>query len=314
MRQLKARLRNAIHSLALVGGIGLITVFSAYALFGRGGIIWAVALVAILALFGPAFAPEAIMKMFKARPLEKGRATELVQIVQELTQRAGLRAAPQIFVIPSPALNAFAIGSRSHAVIGVTEGILRRLELRELAGVLAHEISHVRNNDIWVMSLADVLSRLTRFMSIFAIILFFLSLPGAFFASQPVPWLAIGLLYFAPLLSSLLQLALSRSREYEADLGAATLTGDPAALASALNKLERYQGNMWEDMFMPNRRIPAPSVLRTHPETASRVERLLQLKGQISTPALPISNPSAHVAGYGTMPPWPRFHWTGFWF
>jgi heat shock protein HtpX len=216
-------------------------------------------------------------------------------------------------VIPSPTLNAFAVGTPSHYSLGVTEGLLRRLDVRELAGVLAHEITHVRNNDIWVMSLADILSRFTRSLSFFAVFLFFVSVPAAFVSGKPMPWLAIGILYFAPTLSSLLQLALSRSREYDADLGGASLTGDPEALASALSKLERYQGRLWEDIFMPGRRIPLPSVLRTHPQTSERIARLMALKRPA---AKPLMFPSAYgnPAGLAPLPPSPRFHWTGYWF
>jgi len=129
---------------------------------------------------------------------------------------------------------------------------------------------------------------------------------------RPVPWAAIGLLYFAPLLSNLLQLALSRSREYDADLGGATLTGDPQALASALTKLERYQGSFWENFMWPARRIPLPSVLRRHPETARRIARLMQL----SKPATPpLSFPETQGSwGFAASPQRPRFRRSGFWF
>ena len=170
--------------------------------------------------------------------------------------------------------------------------------------MLAHEITHVRNNDIWVMSLADILSRFTRSMSFFAIFLFFLSVPVTVFRGTPVPWVAIMLLYFAPTFSSLLQLALSRSREFDADLGGASLTGDPEGLALALGKLERYQGRLWEDIFMPGRRIPIPSVLRTHPQTSERIARLMALKKPETAPLL-FRNPWGHVGG---SLPSPRSH------
>ncbi len=309
----RARVRNIAQSIALVGGIGAISALSAYELFGRDGVFWAVILVGVFALIGPRVAPDAIMRMFKATPIDPRRGGDLFAIVQALSKRAGLSAPPQLYVIPSPTLNAFAVGTPSHYSLGVTEGLLRRLDFRELAGVLAHELTHIRNNDIWVMSLADMLSRFTRSMSFFALFLFFVSVPATLFAGATMPWAAILVLYFAPALSSLLQLALSRSREYDADLGAATLTGDPEALASALNKLERYQGRLWEDIFMPGRRIPLPSVLRTHPQTARRIARLMALRKPAAAPLL---FPGAHgqLAGLAPLPPEPRFHWNGFWF
>ena len=308
----RARRRNVAQSLLLTGGIGAITALSAYILFGREGILWALILIGVFALIGPSVAPDAIMRMFNARPIDPSRAGDIIQIVRILSDRAGLSAAPRLYLIPSPTLNAFAIGTPSSYSIGITEGLLRRLDLRELAGVLAHEITHVRNNDIWVMSLADILSRLTRTMSFFAVVLFFLSVPAALMGTA-MPWSAIAILYFAPTLSSLLQLALSRAREYDADLGAVTLTGDPDALSSALNKLERYQGRFWEDIFMPGRRIPAPSVLRTHPQTSRRIARLMALQKPASQP-LSLPKLPSQVFGFGSVPRHPRFHWTGFWY
>lgn len=298
--------------MALIGGIGLITAVSAYVLLGREGIIWAVILLGFFSIAGPSVAPDAIMRMFKARPVDPIAGANLLAIVHALSLRAGLSATPKVYIIPSATLNAFAIGTRARCLIGVTSGLLETLTQRELAGVLAHEITRVRNNDIWVMSLADILSRLTRTMWFFAMFLFFISVPAWFIIRTPVPWAAIGLLYFTPTLSSLLQLALSRSREYDADLGGAILTGDPEGLASALTKLERYQGRFWEDFTMPGRRIPLPSVLRTHPKTSSRISRLMQLKKSAAPPL----NVPVFEGPWGFAPPSsaPHFHWTGFWF
>ena len=309
----RARLRNIAQSFALVGGIGIITALSAYTLFGQTGVVWALVFIGVFSLIGPRVAPDAIMRMFNARPIDASYGGEIVRLVQALSQRAGLKAAPRLYVVPSQTMNAFAVGTPSRYSLGVTEGLLRRLESRELAGVLAHEITHVRNNDIWVMSLADILSRFTRSMSLFAVFLFLLSVPATVFTGTPVPWLAIALLYFAPTLSSLLQLALSRSREFDADLGGASLTGDPEGLALALSKLERYQGRLWEDIFMPGRRIPLPSVLRTHPQTSDRIARLMALKKPETAPLL-FRNPWGHAAGIAPFPSQPRYHWNGFWF
>lgn len=309
----RARARNVSQSILLTVGIGAITALSAYIAFGSEGIVWAVVFICVFALVGPRIAPDAIMRMFNAKPIDPASGREIVELVRALSERAGLRAAPQLYVIPSPTLNAFAIGTPASYSIGITDGLLRRLNLKELGGVLAHEITHVRNNDIWVMSLADILSRLTRTMSFLAVLLFFLSIPAALMTDRAMPWGTIALLYFAPTLSSFLQLALSRAREYDADLGAAALTGDPEALVSALSKLERYQGRFWEDIFMPGRRIPAPSVLRTHPETSRRIARLMALQRPMGH-AIQMPEAPARGFGLGSVPPHPRYHWTGFWF
>jgi heat shock protein HtpX len=307
----RAQARNILHSIVLIAGIGLITALSAYTLLGKEAVIWALIVLVLFSFAGPSAAPEAIMRMFKARPIDTANGAGLIALVNALAKSAGLPAVPRIYLIPSATLNAFAIGTPARCVIGLTSGLLERLDERELRGVLAHEITHISNNDIWVMSLADILSRLTRIMSFFSLLLFFISVPAWLLKGTPVPWIAIGILYFAPTFSSLLQLALSRSREYDADLGGAVLTGDPQGLASALKKLERYQGRFWEDFTMPGRRIPLPSVLRTHPETSRRIARLLELS------SAPASLPVSEMAGpWGVVSPSarPHFHWSGFWF
>jgi heat shock protein HtpX len=309
-----ARSRNFLHSLALVGGIGSVTALSAYALSGTTGVIWALVTIAVFVALGPRVAPDAVVRMFGGKRVDPARGGPLIQVLAELTRRAGLPSVPRLYVIPSATLNAFATGSRSSASIAITDGMLRRLELHEIAAVLAHEVAHVRNNDLWVMSLADMMSRITRFLSIFAVVLFFLNLPLAMAGGEPVPWLAILLLYLAPSISSLLQLGLSRSREYDADLGAAALIGSPASLISALAKLERYQGRFWEDLFMPGRRNPGPSLLRSHPPTARRIERLMALQRKPGLPPMALPQPHMHVAGLAGLPARPRYHWSGYWY
>jgi heat shock protein HtpX len=240
-----------------------------------------------------------------------------VHIVDVLSDRAELPSPPPVYVIPSMTLNAFATGSREKAVIGVTEGLLRRLTLNELAGVLAHEISHVRNNDLAVMSLADVMTRFTQMLSYLALFLAILNLPAFLLGDAEISLLGLALLYLAPTVGSLIQLALSRTREYDADLEGAGLTGDPGSLASALEKLERYQGRFWEDMTLPvpGRRIPQPSLLRSHPPTADRIARLRALQGRPMLPNIPVAEePVVTMLGLGPGAMRPRYRWTGVWY
>ena len=151
--------------------------------------------------------------------------------------------------------------------------------------MLGHEISHIRNNDLWLMGLADLVGRLTRLMTLVGLVLLILAIPLWLGGATGLPWLVIPLLVLAPQLTTLLQLALSRAREYEADLDAAGLTGDPMGLASALAKLERFQRGVWEQILMPGYRLPEPSLLRSHPPTAQRIARLRAL--QAAAPAAP---------------------------
>jgi heat shock protein HtpX len=161
------------------------------------------------------------------------------------------------------------------------------------------------------------MTRFTQMLAYLAVFLAIFNLPAFLLGDAEISFWGLLLLYLAPTAGSLIQLALSRTREYDADLEGASLTGDPASLASALEKLERYQGRFWEDMMLPipGRRIPQPSLLRSHPLTADRIARLRALEGrpllpQISAPHEPAqldTNPRAVAMR-------PRYRWTGVWF
>jgi heat shock protein HtpX len=194
---------------------------------------------------------------------------------------------------------------------------LRQLTLRELAGVIAHEISHIRNNDMSVMGLADLVSRMTNMLALFGQLLVVVNLPLYLLTGAAVPWLAIGLLMIAPTITALLQLALSRTREFDADLGAVALTGDPQGLASALARLESQRGSLWERVFLPGRREPEPSLLRTHPRTEERIERLLELsreeRPQLVPGVMPVDTIFLLPNHYPEVRRTPRWHIGGLW-
>ncbi len=216
-------------------------------------------------------------------------------------------------------MNAFATGRRSDAAIVLSDGLLRHLNLRELAGVLAHEVSHVANGDIQVMSFADTVSRITGLLGLLGQVLLVASIPLLLLGLEVPPLGALLVLLAGPTLSALAQLALSRNREYEADRSAAELSGDPAGLASALDKLERYQARFWEQMLLPGRALPDPSLLRSHSPTEERITRLLELERP-----LPRLDPALHLSGgagretpvplaYSEPRP-PRWHVGGLWY
>jgi len=277
-RRRQARLRNLVQSgVLLTGMLGLLGLCG-WIMAGREGVLWAIALGFVGMLLGRQVSPRLVLRLFGAIRIPPSELPDLHRIVVELSRRAGLEARPEVYYVPSPMLNAFTVGGRGEAAIAITDGMLRRLSVRELAGVIAHEISHVTNNDMWVMGLADSVTRLTRIMSFLGVMLLFLNLPLLLMQEAQVPWILVLLLMLSPTLASLLQLALSRTREYEADLAAAEITGDPVGLASALDKLERHQGRFWESVTMPGQRMPDPSLLRTHPRSEDRIRRLLELR------------------------------------
>ena len=174
-------------------------------------------------------------------------------------------------------MNSFTVGSKDQYRILLSDALLRHLNARELYGVLAHELSHVQNNDLQVMTLADVITRITSILSLFGVSLLILYLPMFILEGQSFPWTIALLLLFTPNLSALLQLALSRTREFFADEKAVELTGDPAGLASALGKIEYLSEGWLKRFLLPQYRVNEPSVLRTHPPSKERIERLKKL-------------------------------------
>jgi heat shock protein HtpX len=306
--------RNVLHSVLLLVGMAAILWVSAWSLWGTAVAFWAMVGGVLGFVLTPGVAPDWVMRAYRARPLDRRSFPEGVALLEELAARAGLDHVPRLHLLPSATLNAFAVGSSREAAIGITDGLLRALDARELAGVLAHELSHVRNNDLWLMALADTMSRLTSLMATMGLFLAVLSLPLLLLGMAPVPLLTLAVLILAPTIGSLLQLALSRAREFDADLEAATLTRDPAGLASALRKLDRYQGAFWEEIVLPGRRMPEPSLLRTHPPTAERIERLLSLYGAATLPVSAIGPLRHHLPAGPAYGGPPRYRWPGFWY
>ena len=315
-RHAEHRLRNLAHSTLMIGGIGLLMLVSAFLIARWAGMILALTCVGVVLLLAPRIRPETVMRLYRAEPVGQRHGPQLLRIVEVLADRAELSHHPRLYVIPSMTLNAFATGRPHRAAIAITEGLLRRLSLREISAVIAHEMSHIRNNDLFVMGLADAMTRFTQLLCYIALGLALLNIPALLLGLDTFSWAAILLLYLAPALSSLLQLSLSRSREYDADAEAAGLTGDPAGLASALGVLERIQGRFWEDlMFPPTRRVPYPSMLRSHPDTADRIRRLAELgRHPLARPIDVADEPMFSMVGVGPAEMAPRRRWPGLWY
>lgn len=315
-RLLEHKLRNNLQLAALLFVLAALMGYLAWVVGGEPFLWGALLGVALLYVVNPVGSPRLVLGLYGARAIDPADAPELYSILLALARRAGLERLPRLYWLPSRVLNAFATGHRSDAAVALSDGMLRRLDPREIAGVLAHEIGHIANGDLRVLAFADTVSRITGILGLAGQLLLILSIPMMLFGLGIPPAGAILVLLLGPSLSALVQLALSRNREYEADRTAAELSGDPVGLASALERLERYQGSFWEQLVLPGRNLPAPSILRTHPPTAERVRRLLELVTSVSRlPADglfrdPLIDSSARHGGTRH----PRWHLSGLWY
>ena len=299
------RLQTALLVLTLIG----IAAVAGSLLLGDGGLWLALAAAGFTLLLEPAAASGLTLRLYGARPLYPDEAPDLWAVLRELAARAGLPAVPVPHYVPSGVVNAFATGSKHHAAIALTDGLLRSLTPRELTGVLGHEIAHIANEDLRVMGLADSISRLTHLLALLGQLAIVLSLPALLLGVTEVNWPALLLLAVAPQLALLAQLGLSRVREFDADRLAAELTGDPHGLASALAKIERVSRS-WRAWLLPGWGNPEPSWLRTHPATAERIERLLELA---PPPAMPPFPSARFVPEVTVSPRPPRWRTGGLW-
>lgn len=304
---------NRWQTLLLLGLMSLYAAFVGWLLWGGQGLWLVLAWGGILLFFSPGLSARWVLRMYSARPLSPQQAPEYHHVLSVLAKRANLPRPPSLWWVPSPMVNAFAVGNQQESAVAVTDGLLRTLAPRELVAVLAHETAHIAHGDLFVMNLADVISRITSAMSFVGLILILFALPQLLDGSS-VEWWPLLLLAVAPQVSLLAQLGLSRTREFDADLTAAQLTDDPEALASALIKLERVQQGFVRRVLFPGQGVPEPSWLRTHPTTEERIQRLMDVKRQGHGP-WPGDHPfQPPVFPQVRLRRAPRGGWFGYWY
>ncbi len=274
---------NAFKTVLLLTVLTLLLLFLGRAFGGQQGMLIALIFAAVMNFVSYFFSDKIALAMYRAQPVTREDLPRVYGVVERLTQRVGIPM-PKIYVIPTDSPNAFATGRNpAHASVAVTQGILNLLNDEELEGVLAHELGHVRNRDILISSIAATIAGAITYlaqMGKFAMIFGGMNRDdrdrGGGFA-------ALLMLILAPIAAMLIQLAVSRSREYEADSTGAHFTGNPYALASALSKLDTYSRRIpmvatpsTAHLFIiqPLLGMNFGSLFSTHPPIAKRIERL----------------------------------------
>jgi heat shock protein HtpX len=268
----------------LLGVLTALFVVIGYSLGGQQGMVVAFGLAVAMNLFSYWFSDKVVLAMYGARPISEAEAPRLYAIVRRLATRAQIPM-PPVYLIPTDALNAFATGrSPDHAAVAVTEGILRVLDEDELEGVLAHELSHVRNRDVLISTIAATLAgAITYLAHMMQWAAFFGGGRSSDDEEGGSPWAMLLLAILAPFAAMLVQLAVSRAREYQADASGARLAGRPTGLAKALEKLETAAraeplpaNPATAHLFIVNP-LSGQTLMRlfsTHPPTEERIRRL----------------------------------------
>ena len=283
---------NWFQSALLIVALLVLVAFSAWTLFGMMGVYLSLAFTLSGLFFARKATTAMVMKMYKAQPIQRHQSPQLYDNFVLLCERAELSPIPTLFYIPSQMANAFAVGQGDSAAVGITDGIIRMMDHREMAGILAHEITHIRCRDTSTMGVADVISRSVALVARIGFFMMLFSASTFLMGRGGLNLLASALVMMgSPMVATMLQLALSRTREFNADRGAALLTGDITGLSTALQKLEHQRPRGLFDMiFRPGNRRKQPNMLRTHPPTEDRVAALRELVEQPPEIAAPVAS------------------------
>jgi heat shock protein HtpX len=279
---------NRTKTFLLLAALTALFLFIGQAIGGQGGLIIALLIAGVMNFVSYWWSDKIVLKMYHAEEITEAASPELFGIVRDLAQRGNIPM-PRVYLIPEETPNAFATGRNpQHAAVAATVGLTRMLDRRELAGVIAHELGHVMNRDTLIMTVAASLAGALGYLAQFAFFFGGSSSDDEDGGSNPIA--AIFGILVAMIAAPLIQMAISRSREFIADETGARLTNDPLALASALRKIESWSQQIPMHSGSPETAhlfIINPfsgrglaSIFSTHPSTQARVERLEALAGR----------------------------------
>ena len=276
---------NYTKTFMLMAAITALFVFIGGTIGGQSGMIFALVMAAGMNFFSYWFSDKMVLKMYNAQEVDATSAPAFYNMVQELATKADLPM-PRVYLINEDAPNAFATGRNpAHAAVAATTGIIRALSPAELRGVMAHELAHVKHRDILISTISATMAGAISSLANFA--MFFGGRDEEGNRTNPIVNMAVMIL--APMAAAMIQMAISRSREFEADRGGATLCDDPMALASALNKIQQYAAGI---PFNAAQTHPATAqmmiinplfggglskMFSTHPATEERIARLEEM-------------------------------------
>ena len=276
---------NWVKTAMLMAAITALFVVIGGMIGGSKGMMLALIVALAMNFFSYWFSDKLVLKMYNAQEVDEASAPQFYRMVRELATRAQLPM-PKVYLIDENAPNAFATGRNpEHAAVAATTGILRVLSERELRGVMAHELAHVKHRDILISTVSATMAGAISALANFA--MFFGGRDSDGRRSNPIASIAVAML--APLAGALIQMAISRAREFEADRGGAQISGDPQALASALEKIHAYAAGV---PFPTAEQHPATAqmmimnplagggifkLFSTHPATEERVARLMEM-------------------------------------
>jgi heat shock protein HtpX len=279
---------NQVKTVALLSLLSALLISISYSLIGgSAGVMFGIAIAAITNLGSWFYSDKIALAAYRAQPVTQAQAPQLYATVEKLARKAKIPM-PGIYLIPTQSANAFATGrDPEHAAVAVTEGITQMLTAEELEGVIAHELSHIMNRDTLTQAVAATIAGAIAFLA--QILQYSLWFGGMSRDDEngPNPIALLATLIIAPMAATVIQLGISRTREFAADAGAAKLTNNPRALASALQRLDASAkrmpmgGNPAFEPLMIVHAIPKQmfsSLFSTHPSTEQRIQRLMALE------------------------------------